>query len=73
MSESKICAELFFILEQVPNSYISLLPNNYMNRLKENMSLEHYQSFDKEKVFFKQEFNKKTVATLEKIYNTFWK
>ena len=68
----EICAELYFILEQVPNSYIKLLPENFMYKLKEQMSTKHYKIFDTSKIFYKQDFNDASINLLNEIYQKYW-
>ena len=72
MVMSKIYAELVFILDQVPYSYSKLIPEELMMNLKNNMSLDWYKSFKKDKVFYKQKFHKETILMLSMLYYKYW-
>ena len=69
---SEAYAELYFILDQVPNSYIELLPENFMSKLKSQMSLNHYAAFDASKIFYKQKFDDTSINLLKEIYQKYW-
>lgn len=68
MEEEKIYAELAFILEQLPYSYSKLIPNNIIDKIKTEMSVEWYLKFDKDKVFYKQNIQRETILMLSFLY-----
>ena len=68
MEREKICAELFFILEQLPYNYSKLIPSNIIDKLKTEMSVEWYSKFDKDKVFYKQNIKRETILMLSFLY-----
>lgn len=72
ISKFETYSELYFILEQIPNSYMMLVPRNIITKLKQQMSLEHYNSFNTDEVFYKQNFDTTTIDLLEKIYLKYW-
>ena len=72
ITREQICAELYFILNQTPYSYIKLLPSELLNNLKIRMSIEWYNKFNPDKVFTKQKFDNKTLKLLEEIRTKYW-
>ena len=72
MSKPEIYSELYFILQQVPYSYMKTLPPDTMAKLEQDMSLEHYNSFRKDQIFYKQNFDKESINILEKICQKYW-
>ena len=72
MDKGKICAELMFILKQVPYSYNKLIPDEIKNKIENNMSREHYNSFDSSKVFLKQKMDEQTIKILLFLFNKYW-
>ena len=72
MDRGKVCAEMVFILEQVPYSYNILVPQKIKDKFKEKMDVEHYKSFTKEKIFFKQKINEETIKVLLTIFEKYW-
>ena len=72
MNKPQIYAELMFILEQVPYSYNKLIPDKIKDKFKEKMSITHYNSFDKDKVFYKQQLARETIVLLGFLYYKYW-
>lgn len=72
MKNENIYAELTFILEQIPYSYNKLIPEEIKKKLKDKMSLEHYNSFDKSKTFYDQNISEDTLKMLVSLYNKYW-
>ena len=68
----KIYAELMFILNQVPYSYMQKVPKDMVDKMKSKMSNEWYQNFNPEIVFFKQKFQTRTLKLLEEINSRYW-
>lgn len=71
-SKKQISAELYFILTQVPFSFISCVPSEFINNLKNEMSIEWYNKFDPEIPFTKQKFDKTTLKMLAELKNKCW-
>ena len=72
INKEQICAELYFILKQTPYSFIKLLPNDFMEKLKNKMSVEWYNNFDPDIVYTKQKFNNLTLKMLYEIRIKYW-
>lgn len=73
MKHKKLCAELMFVLEQVPYSYSQAIPKEVKDNIKNEMSIEHYNSFDQDKTFYEQDISEETLETLLDIYDKYWK
>lgn len=73
MKHKKLCAELMFVLEQVPYSYSNAIPKEVKENIKKEMSIEHYNSFDKDMTFYEQSISEETLQTLLDIYDKYWK
>lgn len=71
-SKKQICAELYFILTQVPFSFASSIPQKFIDNLKNDMSVEWYNKFNPEIPFTKQKFDKKTLKVLDSLKNLCW-
>lgn len=65
-------AELTFIFEQIPNSYIKVIPQRLKDKFKNNMSVRWYNRFDKDKVFYKQNIKRETLLMLSFLYYKYW-
>lgn len=72
MKNGNIYAELTFILEQIPYSYNKLIPEEIKQKLKDKMSIEHYNSFDKSKIFYDQNISEDALKMLVSLYNKYW-
>lgn len=72
MEKEKIYAELTFILEQIPSSYIKVIPQKLIDKFKNNMSIQWYNRFDKDKVFYKQDIKRETLLMLAFLYYKYW-
>lgn len=72
MEKEKIYAELTFILEQIPHSYIKEIPQKLKDKFKNNMSIQWYERFDKDKVFYEQDIKRETLLMLAFLYYKYW-
>lgn len=61
MNKSNVYAEVYFFINQLPYSYSNALPKELINELEENMSKEHYDSLDSDKLLIDQNPNKETI------------
>ena len=72
MDKSKVFAEITFVLEQVPYSYNKLIPQDIKNKFKDDMDINHYNSFNKDKVFYKQKLDEETIKMLFVLFKKYW-
>ena len=61
MENDKVYAEVYFFITQLPYSYKEALPKQLVNKLKENMSQEHFDKFDKLDLLINQNPTEKTI------------
>lgn len=71
MNNTKLCAQLTFILSQLPYTYINMIPLYVKEKIKNNMDLEEYSKYDESVVFFKQNIDCETIKFLILLLNKY--